>query len=184
MRHGAPGNALCVPKLRRASPTSSTLAKSLANGLPIGAVLIDAKSVRTACNRAITVRTFGGSPVPCAAALAHLRVRDALDLDAHVRVVGARLRSGLASFAERYPHMFAPPRGMGLMLGLPVREPHVARTFVDLARVTETNVDQRGQWQYAALRTTTHHLAGARLTTPSPDSDASWKRSRTPQDAS
>ena len=29
--------------------------------------------------------TFGGSPVPCAAALAHLRVRDAMDLDAHVR---------------------------------------------------------------------------------------------------
>ena len=34
--------------------------------------------------------TFGGSPVPCAAALAHLRVRDAIDLDANACARAAR----------------------------------------------------------------------------------------------
>jgi predicted acetylornithine/succinylornithine family transaminase len=115
-------------------PDVVTLAKSLANGLPIGATLID-----TAASSALRPgdhgTTFGGSPVPCAAALAHFRVRDALGLDAHVREVGAALREGLQGLHERYPAMFAPPRGLGLMLGLPVREPYEAKAIVDRARV-------------------------------------------------
>jgi len=115
-------------------PDVVTLAKSLANGLPIGATLID-----TAASGALRPgdhgSTFGGSPVPCAAALAHFRVRDALGLDAHVREVGAALREGLQGLHERYPAMFAPPRGLGLMLGLPVREPYEAKAIVDRARV-------------------------------------------------
>ena len=117
-------------------PDIVTLAKSLANGLPIGAVLIDAKASR-ALQPGDHGSTFGGSPVPCAAALAHLRVRDALDLDAHVLRVGAHLKTGLASLADRYQNVFTAPRGMGLMLGLPLREPYVARAFVDPARETE-----------------------------------------------
>jgi acetylornithine/succinyldiaminopimelate/putrescine aminotransferase len=81
--------------------------------------------------------TFGGSPVPAAAALAHLRVRDATDLDAHVVRAGARLRAGLAAAAERRPDLFAPPRGIGLMLGLPVRPPHTPKAFVDAGRDRE-----------------------------------------------
>jgi acetylornithine/N-succinyldiaminopimelate aminotransferase len=117
-------------------PDAVTLAKALSNGLPIGAVLIDAAASK-ALQPGDHGTTFGGSPVPAAAALAHLRVRDELDLDAHVRVVGARLREGLASLADRYPGAFSAPRGIGLMLGLPVREPHAAKTFVEAARESE-----------------------------------------------
>ncbi len=114
-------------------PDAVTMAKALANGLPIGAVLIDAKASR-ALQPGDHGTTFGGSPVPCAAALAHLRVRDASDFDAHVKAMGTLLRGGLAAIAERYPDVFEAPRGIGLMLGLPVRPPHAAKIFVDRAR--------------------------------------------------
>ena len=117
-------------------PDLVTIAKSLANGLPIGAVLIDAKAA-SGLQPGDHGTTFGGSPVPCAAALAHLRVRDASELDAHVAIVGERLLTGLAKIAETYPDLFSAPRGIGLMLGLPVRAPHLAKTFVDAARTHE-----------------------------------------------
>ena len=68
--------------------------------------------------------------MPAAAALEHLAIRDVLDLDAHVETVGALLRNELRSIAHQWPQVFDPPRGHGLMLGLPVREPHKAADFV------------------------------------------------------
>ncbi len=114
-------------------PDAFTLAKSLANGLPIGALLM-----RGACASSLKPgdhgTTFGGSPVPCAAALRHLELREELDLNAHVHRVGARFMAALKSLAEDYPEFFGQPRGMGLMLGLPVKGPEQAQAFVDLAR--------------------------------------------------
>jgi predicted acetylornithine/succinylornithine family transaminase len=110
-------------------PDAFTLAKSLANGLPIGALLVRgdaASSLRPGDHGT----TFGGSCVPAAAALEHLAIRDVLDLDAHVTAVGALLRDELASLAADYPTVFEEARGIGLMLGLPVREPYVASDFV------------------------------------------------------
>jgi acetylornithine/N-succinyldiaminopimelate aminotransferase len=117
-------------------PDAVTMAKALSNGLPIGAVLIDARASK-ALQPGDHGTTFGGSPVPAAAALAHLRVRDELGLDAHVRRAGAALRAGLAALAERYPQAFEAPRGIGLMLGLPVRAPYATKDFVDVARERE-----------------------------------------------
>ncbi len=117
-------------------PDVVTLAKSLANGLPIGAVVID-EAAAGGLQPGDHGTTFGGSPVPCAAALEHLRVRDETDLDAHVLALGSRLEAGLRAIAERYPNAFGDVRGRGLMLGLPVREPYATKAFVDDARVTE-----------------------------------------------
>ncbi len=114
-------------------PDAVTMAKALANGLPIGAVLIDAGASK-ALQPGDHGTTFGGSPVPSAAALAHLRVRDASDFDTHVLSMGAVLLGGLSRIADRYPTVFDAPRGIGLMLGLPVRAPHAAKAFVDRAR--------------------------------------------------
>jgi predicted acetylornithine/succinylornithine family transaminase len=111
------------------TPDAFTLAKSLANGLPIGALLIRG-SAAAALRPGDHGTTFGGSPVPAAAALEHLRLRDELDLDAHVAQVGTLLRDELAAIAKTWPQVFAEPRGHGLMLGLPVYEPYVASAFV------------------------------------------------------
>jgi predicted acetylornithine/succinylornithine family transaminase len=110
-------------------PDAFTLAKSLANGLPIGALVVRGAAA-TALRPGDHGTTFGGSPVPAAAALEHLRVRDDLDLDGHVVRVGAVLRDELAAIARTWPQVFCPPRGHGLMLGLPVYEPHEATAFV------------------------------------------------------
>jgi len=123
---------LLASQLYDVQPDAFTLAKSLGNGLPIGALVVrgDAASSLKPGDHG---STFGGSPVPAAAALEHLAIRDVLDLDAHVETVGALLRAELTSIAQRWPAAFEPPRGHGLMLGLPVREPRKAADFVTRA---------------------------------------------------
>lgn len=110
-------------------PDAFTLAKSLANGLPIGALLIRGEAA-AALRPGDHGSTFGGSPVPAAAALEHLAIRDVLDIDGNVQTVGALLRSELAAIAAEWPAVFGEPRGHGLMLGLPVIEPRLASSFV------------------------------------------------------
>jgi predicted acetylornithine/succinylornithine family transaminase len=114
-------------------PDVVTLAKALANGLPAGATLANERAAGGfapgdhGC-------TFGGSPIPSAAALAHLRVRDELDLDAAVRARSAQLFAALEALAAARPQLFGRPRGLGLLVGLPVREPHEAGALAAEAR--------------------------------------------------
>ncbi len=117
-------------------PDLVTMAKALANGLPIGALLIDERCA-SGLQPGDHGTTFGGSPVPCAAALAHLQVRDGLGLDEHVREIGAFLHDGLRELATRFPAIAGEPRGRGLMLGLPIREPLAAKDVAAAARERE-----------------------------------------------
>jgi acetylornithine/N-succinyldiaminopimelate aminotransferase len=110
-------------------PDAFTLAKSLANGLPIGALIVRGEAA-TSLKPGDHGTTFGGSPVPAAAALEHLAIRDVVDLDGHVTTAGALLRDELVAVAAEYPEIFEEPRGLGLMLGLPVREGRAAADFV------------------------------------------------------
>ncbi|HLI95107.1 MAG TPA: aspartate aminotransferase family protein [Candidatus Baltobacteraceae bacterium] len=114
-------------------PDVVTLAKALANGLPIGAMLVR-EAYATGLQPGDHGSTFGGSPVPCAAALAHLRVRDESALEAHVATVSGRFLEGLRNLAQRYPGVYGEPRGMGLLIGVPVAPPHDASSIVDRAR--------------------------------------------------
>ncbi len=118
-------------------PDLVTMAKALSNGLPIGAVLIDAKAA-SGLQPGDHGTTFGGSPVPCAAALEHLHIRDRLALDAHVLRVGERFAVGLERLRQQYPGVFGPVRGRGLMLGLPVLAPYLTKSFVAIARERES----------------------------------------------
>jgi acetylornithine/N-succinyldiaminopimelate aminotransferase len=91
-------------------PDLVTLAKGLANGLPIGCLLVANESAG-AFAAGDHASTFGGNPTPCAAACA---VVDALDgeLLAHVHLVGEQLFAGLT----RLPHVHE-VRGRGLLIG-------------------------------------------------------------------
>jgi acetylornithine/N-succinyldiaminopimelate aminotransferase len=115
-------------------PDAVTLAKALANGLPIGAMLVR-EQFASGLQPGDHGSTFGGSPVPCAAALAHLRVRDELQLEDHVEKMWARLFTGLHDLAQQFPMVYGEPRGVGLLAGLPVRHPHDAASIVEHARV-------------------------------------------------
>jgi acetylornithine/N-succinyldiaminopimelate aminotransferase len=94
-------------------PDAVTLAKGLANGLPIGALLV-ADEAPTGFAPGDHASTFGGNPVACAAACA---VVDAVDdaLLAHVHHVSAYLRERLAAFGE--------VRGLGLLLAVELDRP-------------------------------------------------------------
>jgi acetylornithine/N-succinyldiaminopimelate aminotransferase len=94
-------------------PDAVTLAKGLANGLPIGALLV-ADSAPTGFEPGDHASTFGGNPVACAAACA---VVDTVDdaLLAHVLEISARLSAGLAHLGE--------VRGLGLLLAVELDRP-------------------------------------------------------------
>lgn len=114
-------------------PDVVTLAKALANGLPIGAMLANERAAGGFAP-GDHGSTFGGSPVPCAAALAHLRVRDELDLDARVRERSAQLFAALSGLARSRPELLGEPRGRGLLIGLTLQAPHEAGAVVAAAR--------------------------------------------------
>ena len=91
-------------------PDLVTLAKSLANGLPIGALLV-ADHAAGAFEPGDHGSTFGGNPVTCAAACA---VVDAIDEELLTNVLerGAELAKGLALLPG-----VRSVRGQGLLLG-------------------------------------------------------------------
>jgi acetylornithine/N-succinyldiaminopimelate aminotransferase len=97
-------------------PDLVTLAKGLANGLPIGALLV-ADEAAGAFEPGDHGSTFGGNPVSCAAACA---VVDAIDeeLLASVREQGHALVAALAAL----PGVLE-VRGRGLLLGVVVDRP-------------------------------------------------------------
>jgi predicted acetylornithine/succinylornithine family transaminase len=114
-------------------PDVVTLAKALANGLPIGAMLVK-EAFANGLQPGDHGSTFGGSPIPCAAALAHLRIREEVNLETHTRAVSVRLFAGLRDLAQRYPSVYGLPRGLGLLAGLPVHAPYDAAAVVERAR--------------------------------------------------
>ena len=98
------------------APDAVVLAKGLANGLPIGALLV-ADGAPAGLEPGDHASTFGGNPVACAAACA---VVDALDdaLLESVRLQGETLAAGLAAL----PGVLE-VRGRGLMLGAELDRP-------------------------------------------------------------
>lgn len=114
-------------------PDVVTMAKGLANGLPIGALIAGGRAA-AGFAPGDHGSTFGGSPVPCAAALAHLRVRDELQLEQRVDERSAQLFEALHAVASERPDVFDAPRGLGLLAGLPVRVPYAASDLCDAAR--------------------------------------------------
>jgi acetylornithine aminotransferase len=106
------------------TPDLVTLAKGLANGLPIGCLLV-ADATAGAFEPGDHGSTFGGNPVSCAAAIAVCETIDD-DLLAAVRANGERLRAGLAGL----PHV-VDVRGRGLLVGAELDVP--AGPIVDAA---------------------------------------------------
>jgi acetylornithine/succinyldiaminopimelate/putrescine aminotransferase len=91
-------------------PDAVTLAKGLANGLPIGALLV-AEELAGAFEPGDHASTFGGNPVTCAAALA-VEAEITAELLAHARACETLLRAA-------FPGL----RGLGLLLALDVERP-------------------------------------------------------------
>lgn len=103
------------------TPDIMTLAKPIAGGLPMGAILMT-EGVASSMQPGDHGTTFGGGPFVASVAL---HVVDRLSdpaLLAHVRAMGDQLRAGLEGIAERTGRVRA-IRGAGLMMGIDVTEP-------------------------------------------------------------
>ena len=97
-------------------PDMMTMAKGIANGLPLAAVLATDDIAKSQTKN--TISTFGGNPVSCAAANATINIIQRDNLTANADKMGAILRKGLEALQQKYPRMIGEVRGMGLMQAL------------------------------------------------------------------
>jgi acetylornithine/succinyldiaminopimelate/putrescine aminotransferase len=120
------------------TPDALTFAKGLAGGLPIGAVV-----ATPALTELLAVgdlgSTFGGGPVPCAAALANIAVIEREELIANAVAVGEYLTRGARALGVRKVS------GRGLLLGLHVGRPaaEVQKALFAHRILTGTATDQQ-----------------------------------------
>lgn len=98
------------------APDVVTVAKPLAGGLPLGAILANQKFA-SAFTPGIHGTTFGGGPLICAAALEALCIIEDEKLIDNVRTRGAEIRAGLEKMAGRFDFI-REVRGEGLILGV------------------------------------------------------------------
>ncbi|MBN1586978.1 MAG: aspartate aminotransferase family protein [Candidatus Omnitrophica bacterium] len=97
-------------------PDVMTLAKSLGNGVPIGAV-VAATPYGEILQPGTHASTYGGSPLVCAASLAVFETIQKENLLANARKMGQYLRQGLEILQKKYP-LVKEIRGLGVMLGM------------------------------------------------------------------
>jgi acetylornithine/N-succinyldiaminopimelate aminotransferase len=112
-------------------PDLMTLAKSLGNGVPIGALVVNARVEREIFTPGTHASTYGGSPLVCAAALAVFKTIQKERLLQNVERLGRVLRERLMEFKAKFP-VIKEVRGIGLMMGVELSRP--GAPFVDRAR--------------------------------------------------
>jgi acetylornithine/LysW-gamma-L-lysine aminotransferase len=99
------------------APDMLCLAKSIAGGVPMGAVAFS-RRIGDLARRSHST-TFGGNPLACAAAIAAIGEIQRLDLARNARDRGAQLQDGLRAIqSERIREV----RGLGLLVGVELKE--------------------------------------------------------------
>jgi acetylornithine/succinyldiaminopimelate/putrescine aminotransferase len=96
-------------------PDIMTLAKGLASGVPIGAVL--AKKKAAVFTPGEHGSTMGGNPLACAAGYATVKFIIDNDIPARVRAVGQYLIKGLKGLKGKFP-LITDVRGRGLLVAI------------------------------------------------------------------
>ncbi|GBD37076.1 5-aminovalerate aminotransferase DavT [bacterium HR36] len=94
-------------------PDIICLAKGIASGLPLGAMIARAEIMDWPSGSHAS--TFGGNPVSCRAALATIELLEN-GLIANAADRGRQLREGLLRLQARFPQLISRVRGLGLMV--------------------------------------------------------------------
>ncbi|GFH62841.1 MAG: acetylornithine aminotransferase [Candidatus Desulfovibrio kirbyi] len=99
------------------TPDIISIAKSLANGLPMGAMLTTDEAAKgfAAGSHATT---FGGGALTSAVAAKTVEIMLRDRMDERAAKLGTHLRQRLAALQERMPHAIREVRGLGLMTGI------------------------------------------------------------------
>lgn len=120
-------------------PDLITMAKGIAGGLPLAAV-VGKSNIMDAPLPGGLGGTYGGSPVACAAALAVLEVIEQDKLCAQANVIGEAFAARLTALQQAYPLRIAEVRRLGAMIAVEFMqqdEPDVTLTQQIIARATE-----------------------------------------------
>jgi len=97
-------------------PDLVAIAKPLAAGLPLGAILTS-EAVAARVSPGVHGTTFGGGPLICAVALEFLKVLDKTKVLSNAAARGAEIRAGIEKLAAKFP-IIRQVRGEGLMIGV------------------------------------------------------------------
>ncbi|MGC2161858.1 MAG: aspartate aminotransferase family protein [Silvibacterium sp.] len=109
-------------------PDVTTLAKPLAGGLPLGAMLCTEEAAR-AIHPGMHGTTFGGGPLACAVALAVLDTIEQDHLLEYVAETGTYFCEQLSSLAKKHSTI-QEVRGLGLMLAIELDSAELAKQAV------------------------------------------------------
>jgi acetylornithine aminotransferase/acetylornithine/N-succinyldiaminopimelate aminotransferase len=109
-------------------PDVVTLAKPLAGGIPLGALLCTEEAAQ-AIHAGMHGTTFGGGPLACAVALAVMDTIERDHLLDHVTEVGTYLRGELDNLAKEHSAI-VDVRGLGLMLAIELDSADLAKTVL------------------------------------------------------
>lgn len=105
-------------------PDVTTLAKPIANGIPMGAMLCTNEAA-LAFTPGMHGTTFGGGPLACAVAIAVIDTIKREDILKNIQTVGEFFHAELSKLASRHD-CITDVRGLGLMLGLELNSAELA----------------------------------------------------------
>jgi acetylornithine aminotransferase/acetylornithine/N-succinyldiaminopimelate aminotransferase len=106
-------------------PDVTTLAKPIANGIPMGAMLCT-NAAAESITPGMHGTTFGGGPLACAVAIAVIDTIKKENLVQHIQVTGNYFREQLAKLAAHHD-CIVDVRGIGLMLGVELNSADLAK---------------------------------------------------------
>jgi acetylornithine/N-succinyldiaminopimelate aminotransferase len=109
-------------------PDVTTLAKPLAGGLPLGAMLCTEEASQ-AIHPGLHGTTFGGGPLACAVAIAVIDTIEQQGLLANIQQTGGYFKQQLQELAARH-ECVVDVRGMGLMLAMEMNSADLAKQIV------------------------------------------------------
>jgi 4-aminobutyrate aminotransferase/(S)-3-amino-2-methylpropionate transaminase len=125
------------------APDMITMAKSMAGGFPISAVVGRAEVMDAAAPGGLG-GTYAGSPISCAAALAVMDVFEKENLLQRSRDVGERLTAALQVMATRHA-CIGDVRGLGAMVAIELfKNGDVKQPDADLAKRISAEASERG----------------------------------------
>jgi 4-aminobutyrate aminotransferase-like enzyme len=139
--HGRTGTELWSFAHHGIAPDVVTMGKPMGNGYPVAAMITRRDIAERFPAAGRTFSTFGGNPVAAAAALAVLDVLGDERIPDRVTGVGNRLRDAIR--ALRKPSVVQ-VRGTGLIAGVQLAEPELARRVVDELREQGVLISRTG----------------------------------------
>jgi acetylornithine aminotransferase/acetylornithine/N-succinyldiaminopimelate aminotransferase len=106
----------------------TTVAKPLAGGIPLGAIVCTEEAAR-AIHAGMHGTTFGGGPLACAVAIAVIDTIEREGLLSHAAEVGGYFLAQLRSLSKKHDAI-VDVRGMGLMIGAELDSADLAKLTV------------------------------------------------------